>query len=173
MKRRLTFRNTCAQLGISEEDIYVDSIGEEKEENEQVKVEDDSLELQADEEENTAFDNEGDVEVFVEGESDSSDDEEEPADRESDDEQDNDWVLSPNGISYTSQPIPARRLQTNIITEAPRAMAQPRVRRTVFNVWSVKKFFELFFFTQIESHEKYEEISTKHAIQQPCSRWMS
>ena len=64
--------------------------------------------------------------MFVKGESDSSNNEEEPADRESDDEQDNDWVVSPSGISYTSQPMPAQRRQRNIISEAPRAIAQPQ-----------------------------------------------
>ena len=53
-------------------------------------------------EEKTAVDDEGDVAVFVEGESDSSDDKEEPMDRETDDEQDNDRVVSPSGIWYTS-----------------------------------------------------------------------
>ena len=62
--------------------------------------------------------------MLVKGESDSSNNEEEPADRESDDEQDNDWVVSPSGISYTSQPMPPQRRQRNIISEAPRAIAQ-------------------------------------------------
>ena len=79
-----------------------------------------------------AVDDEGDVAVFVEGESDSSDDEEEPLDRESDDEQDDDWFVSPSGISYTSQPMPARRLQRNIITEAPRAIAQAQSENESF-----------------------------------------
>ena len=80
----------------------------------------------------TAVDDEGDVAVFVEGESDSSDDEEEPVDRESDDEQDDDWVVSSSGISYASQPMPARRLQRNIITEAPRAIAPPQSENESF-----------------------------------------
>ena len=62
--------------------------------------------------------------MFVKEESDSSDNEEEPADRESDDEQDDDWVVSPCGISYTSQPMPAKRRQKNIINKGPRAIAQ-------------------------------------------------
>ena len=65
-------------------------------------VKGDSLKLQTDKKEDTAVDDEGDGEVFVEGESDSSDDEEEPANRESDDEQDDDWIVSPSGISHTS-----------------------------------------------------------------------
>ena len=71
------------------EDVYNDSNGEEEEE-EVGEVEDAFLELQTDKEEDTAVDDEGDVKVFVKGESNSSDDEEEPADRESDDEQDDD-----------------------------------------------------------------------------------
>ena len=110
MNRRLTFCNACTQHGISEEDVYNDSYGEEEEE-EVGEVEDASLELQTDEEEDTAVDDEGDVEEFVEKESDSSDHEEEPADRESDDEQDDNWVVSPSGISYTSKPMPAQRVK--------------------------------------------------------------
>ena len=131
MNRRLTFRDACAQLGIAEGDVYDDSNGEEEEE-EVGEVEDALLELQTDEEEKNAVDNEGDVEVFVEGESDSSDNEEEPVDRESDDEQDDDWVVSPSGISYTSQPMPTRRRQRNIITQAPRAIAQPQSEKESF-----------------------------------------
>ena len=83
MNRRLTFRNACTLLDISEEDVYNDRNGEEEEVGE---VEDASLELQTDEEEDTVVNDEGDVEVFVKEESDSSDNKEEPADRESDDE---------------------------------------------------------------------------------------
>ena len=90
MNRRVTFRDACAQLGISKENVYDDSNGEEEEEVEVGEIEHALLELQTDEEEKTAVDDEGDVEVFVEGESDSSDDEEKPVDRESDDEQDDD-----------------------------------------------------------------------------------
>ena len=85
MNRRLTFCNACTLLDISEEDAYNYRNG--KEEEEVGEVEDTSLELQTDEEEDTAVDDEGDVEVFVKGEYDSSDNEEEPADPESDDEQ--------------------------------------------------------------------------------------
>ena len=147
INRRLTFRDAYAQLGIAEEDVYDDSNGEEEEEN-VGEVEDALLELQTYEEEKTAVDNEGNVEVFVKGESDSSDDEEEPVDRESDDEQDDNWVVSPSGISYTSQPIPTRRCQRNIITEQ---LLNLRVKKKVLNVWSVKKFSELSFFTPIQS----------------------
>ena len=48
-----------------------------------------------------------------------------------------------------------------------------RVRKKVLNVWSVKKFSELSFFTSIESYEKYKEISTRYAIQQACFQWTS
>ena len=170
MNRRLTFRDACAQLGISKQDIYDDSYGEEEEEEEEVgEVEDALLELQTDEEEKTAVDDEGDVEVFVEGESDSSDGKEESVDRESDVEQDDDCVLSPNGILYTSQPMPARRRQMNIIIKKLREqLLNLSVKKKVLNVWSVKKFSELSFFTQIESYEKHKEIVTRYAIQQAC-----
>ena len=100
MNRRLTFCDACARLG-SKKNIYDDSNDNEEEVG---KVEDGLLELQMDEED-TGVDDEEDVKVFFEGESYSSDDEE-PTDRESD-EQDDDWVVSPNSILYTSQPMPA------------------------------------------------------------------
>ena len=73
--KRLTFCNACAQLGFSEEDVYDDNNGEKGEEK-VGKVENASLKLQTYEEEDTSVHNEGDVEVFSEGESDSLDDEE-------------------------------------------------------------------------------------------------
>ena len=87
----MTFRNACAQLDIYEKDVYDNSNGEEEEE-EVGEVENALLELQTDEEEDTAVDDEENIEVFVEGESDSLDDEEELADRGSDDVQDDDLV---------------------------------------------------------------------------------
>ena len=60
MNKRLTFGNACTQLGISKEDVYNDSNGEEEEE-EVGEVEDASLEQQTDEEEDIAVDDEGDV----------------------------------------------------------------------------------------------------------------
>ena len=62
------------------------------------EVEDALLELQTDEVEDTTVDDEEVIEVFVKGESDSSDNEEELADRGTDDEQDYDLVASPSGI---------------------------------------------------------------------------
>ena len=50
MNRQLTFRDVCAQLGISEEDVYHDSNGEQEEE-EVGEVEDALLQLQTNEEE--------------------------------------------------------------------------------------------------------------------------
>ena len=79
INRRLTFCDACAQLGISEEDVYVKSNGE-KEEDEVGEIKGDSLKLQTDKKKDTAIDDEGDGEVFVKGESDSSNDEKKPAD---------------------------------------------------------------------------------------------
>ena len=166
MNRRLTFRDACAQLGIAEEDVYDDSNGEEEEE-EVGEVEDALLELQTDEEEKTAFDNEGDVEVFVEGESDSSDDEEEPVDRESDDEQDDNWVVSPSAISYTSQPMPTRRRQRNIITEAPRAIAQPQSEKESFECLVSEEIFRTIL---LHTNRKLREIQRNlHQVRYPTS----
>ena len=50
MNRRLTFRDICAQLGISEEEVYDDSNGKEEEE-EVGEVKDALFQLQTDEEE--------------------------------------------------------------------------------------------------------------------------
>ena len=152
MNKRLTFRNACTQLGISEEDVYNDSNGKEEEVGE---VEDASLELQTDDEEDTAVDDEGDVKVFVKEESDSSDNEEEPADRESDDEQDDDWVVSPCGISYTSQPMPAQRRQKNIINKGPRAIAQPQSEKESLECLISEEIFRAIF---LHTNKKLREI---------------
>ena len=166
MNRRLIFRDACAQLGIAEEDVYDDSNGEQEEE-EVGEVEDALLELQTDEEEKTAVDYEGDVKVFVEGESDSSDDEEEPVNRESDDEQDDDWVVSPSGILYTSQPIPTRRRQRNIITEAPRAIAQPQNEKESFECLVSEEIFRTIF---LHTNRKLREIQrTLYQVRYPTS----
>ena len=160
--RRLTFRDACAQLGIAE-DVYDDSNGEEEEEEEVGEIEDALLELQTDEEEKTAVDNE----VFVEGESDSSDDEEEPVDRESDDEQDDYWVVSPSGISYTSQPMPTRRRQKNIITEAPRAIAQPQSEKESFEGLVSEEIFGTIL---LHTNRKLREIQKNlHQVRYPTS----
>ena len=95
MNRRLTFRDACAQLGISGEDVYVDNNGKEED---LVEVENALLQRQTDGEDDTAVDDEGGVEVFVEGKSDSSDDEEEPVNHKSDDEQDGFGL--PEGPTY-------------------------------------------------------------------------
>ena len=170
MNRRLTFWDSCAQLGISEEDVYDNSNGEEEEEEEEVgEVEDALLELQTDEEEKTAVDDEGDVAVFVEGKSNSSDDEEEPVDRESDDEQDDNWVVSPSGISYTSQPMTARRRQRNIITEAPRAIAQPQSEKESFECLVSEKIFRTLL---LHTNRKLRETQRNlHQIRYPTSKF--
>ena len=154
MNRRLTFCDACAQLGISEEDIYNDSNGEEKKDK-VGEIENASLELQTDEKEDTVVDDEEDVEVFVKGESDSSDDEEEPADQESDDEQDDDWVVSPSGIWYTSQPMSARRRQRNIINESPTAIAQPQIEKESFECLVCEEIFRIIL---LHTNRKLQEI---------------
>ena len=161
----MTFYDACAQLGIAEENVYDDSNG--KEEEEVGKVEDALLKLQTDEKEKTAVDNEGDVEVFVEGESDSSDDEEEPVDQESDNEQDNDWVVSPSGISYTSQPIPTGIRQRNIITEAPKAITQPQSEKESFECLVSEEIFRTILF---HTNRKLREIKRNlHQVRYPTS----
>ena len=69
--------------------------------------------------------------------------------------------------------MPVRRRQRNIINKVPKAIAQPKNEKKVLNDWSRKKFYKLFFFIQIETYEKYEEICTRYAIQQACFQWTS
>ena len=131
------------------------------------ELEDASLELQTDEEEDTAVDDEGDVEVFIEGEYDGSDNEEEPADRESDDEQDDAWIVRPSGISYTSQPMPARRPQRNIINEAPRAIAQPHSEKENFECLVSEEIFRTIL---LQTNKKLREIRRNlHQVRYPTS----
>ena len=140
----IAFRHACAQLGISEKDVYDNSNGKEAEE-EVGEVENALLELQTDEVEDTTVDDEEVIEVFVEGESDSSDDEEELVDEE--------VMMSKTMIWLQPQvvfvPMPARRLQRNITNVAPRAIALPQSEKKVLNVCLVKKFSELSFFTHV------------------------
>ena len=75
INKRLTFRNACAQLGIPEENVYDENNGK-KGEKKVGEIEGALLELQTDKEEDTFVADEGDFEVFAEGESGSSDDEE-------------------------------------------------------------------------------------------------
>ena len=156
MDKPLTFRETCDQLGITD-DVFNDSDENEEKLNENKDI---SMEPSVDEEEDTAddedeplqlienedalseppvneeddatADDEGDVEVFVERESDSSDNDEDLVDSEGEMDQDNDRILSPGGISYTPRPIPTRRRLRNVITETPRAVVCPQSEKESF-----------------------------------------
>ena len=108
--------------------------------------------------------------MFVEGESDNSNDEKEPADQESDDEQDDDWVVSPNGIWYTSQPMPARRHQRDIINKAPRAIAQPQIEKENFECFVSEEIFRIIL---LHTNRKLREIQRNlHQVRYPTSMFL-
>ena len=60
-------------------------------------------------------DDKGDAEVFVERKSDSSGNDEDLVDSEGEMDQDNDQILSPDGIFYTPRPIPTRRRPGKVV----------------------------------------------------------
>ena len=103
-----------------EEDIAAD----EDEPLQLIENEDILSEPPVNEEEDVTVDDEGDVEVFVERESDSSGNDEDLVDSEGEMDQDNDQILSQGGISYTPRPIPRRRHLRNVITETARAVVR-------------------------------------------------
>ena len=103
-----------------EEDIAAD----EDEPLQLIENEDILSEPPVNEEEDATVDDEGDVEVFVERESDSSGNDEDLVDSEGEMDQDNDQILSPGGISYTLRSIPRRRHLRNVITETARAVVR-------------------------------------------------
>ena len=47
-------------------------------------------------------------------------------------DQDDDQILSPGNIWYTSRPIPLRRRLRNVITVTPRAILHPRSEKASF-----------------------------------------
>ena len=125
MDKPVMFSELCANLGITEDDLYNDG---DEDEDDLIETAD-SLRDPSDNEEEVGViaDDEGDVEVFVERGSDSSDDDEESVNSEEENDQDdNNQFLSPSGISYTSRPIPSRRRRRNVLTETPRAILNPR-----------------------------------------------
>ena len=77
-----------------------------------------------------AFDDEGDIEVAMEGEDEDDKDDEDltPAAINSDTDTDDDGekLLSPNGLLYTTQSIPARRRIRNVLTQYSRGIATPQ-----------------------------------------------
>ena len=155
MDKSLTFREACAQLGITEDNLY--NKGDEKEED---LIEDnDSLWEQSDDEEQGAEsgNNKGDVEVFVEKGSDSSDDEEEPLESGKEVDQDNNYILSPSNISYSSRPNTSRRLLKNVIMETPRAIFNPQSEKASFKAIICEEILRTFL---MHINRKLREIQT-------------
>ena len=109
-----------------------DTADDEDEPLQLIENEDALLEPLVNEEDDATADDEGDVEVVVERESDSSDNDEDLVDSEGEMDQDNDRILSPGGISYTPRPIPTRRRLSNVITETPRAVVCPQSEKESF-----------------------------------------
>ena len=125
MSRRMTFRNACLHLGITEDNIY----------NDDSDVEDNLYSNNSnhtvEEEEETAptVDEEGNVEIFKENVTDEEDEEDEEtanADDSNTDHEDEKCVLSRSGIEYSTCPIPARRQMQNILTQSFKFIANPR-----------------------------------------------
>jgi len=157
MSRRITFRELCAQLGISEDGLNVDN------DDRNTKEADDVSETLIDAEEDAdtdddnggdAVDDEGDIDVFAEMEDEDSDEEERENASESDQE-DGDDIASPSGVSYTTQQIPARRRRRNIMTESPRVIAQPQTEKESFELLISEEILRT---TLMHTNRKVKEV---------------
>ena len=76
-----------------------------------------------------AINDEGDIEVAMEGDDEDDEDDEDltPAATNSDTDTDDDGenLLSPNGILYTTRSIPARKRIRNVLTQSSRGIPTP------------------------------------------------
>ena len=123
--RRFTFREVCNYLGIADEMNVEDET--EAEDDMQLDLTEDDEDV---EEKLGAIDDEGDIEVAMEG--DDEDDEEDEdltsaetnSDTDTDDDGEN--LLIPNGLLYTTRSIPARRRIRNVLTQFSREIATPQ-----------------------------------------------
>ena len=94
----------------------------------------DNLWKQSDDEEQgaTRADNEGDVKVFVERGSDSSDNVKGPVDSVEEVDQNDYQISNPGGILHASRLISLKRRLRNVITETPTAILNRRSEKTSF-----------------------------------------
>ena len=121
--RRFTFREVCNYLGIADDEMNVED-ETEAEDDMQLDLTEDDEDM---EEKLGAIDDEGDIEVAMEGD-DEDDEDFTPAATNSDTDTDDDGenLLSPNGILYTTRSIPARRRIRNVLTQSSRGIATPQ-----------------------------------------------
>ena len=121
--RRFTFREVCNYLGIADDEMNVED-ETEAEDDMQLDLTEDDEDM---EEQLGAIDDEGDIEVAMEGD-DEDDEDFTPAATNSDTDTDDDGenLLSPNGILYTTRSIPARRRIRNVLTQSSRGIATPQ-----------------------------------------------
>ena len=121
--RRFTFREVCNYLGIADDEIDVDD-ETEAEDDMQLDLTKDDEDM---EEQFGAIDDEGDIEVAMEGdnEDDEKDEDLTPAPTNSDTDTDDDGenLLIQNGLLYTTRSIFARRRILNVLTQSSREIA--------------------------------------------------
>ena len=131
MIRRMTFRDACLRLDISEENFYNDDTDVEDNlySNNTNRADEEGMQISEEEEETAPVDDdEGNVEIFEENATDEEDEEDETVNaNDSDtDHEDEESVLSQSGIEYSTRPIPARRRMRNILTQSSKVIANPR-----------------------------------------------
>ena len=124
--RRFTFREVCNYLGIADDEMNVED-ETEAEDDMQLDLTEDDEDM---EEHLGAIDDEGDIEVAMEGDDEDDEDDEDltPAATNSDTDTDDDGenLLSPNGLLYTTRSIPARRRIRKVLTQSSRGIATPQ-----------------------------------------------
>ena len=124
--RRFTFREVCNYLGIADHEMNVKD-ETEAEDDMQLDLTENDEDM---EEQLGAINNEGDIEVAMEGDDEDDEDDEDltPGATNSDTDTDDDGenLLSPNGLLYTIQSIPARRKTQNVLTQSSRGIATPQ-----------------------------------------------
>ena len=124
--RRFTFREVCNHHGIADDEMIVEDETEAKDDMQlDVTENDEDMEEQL-----GAIDDEGDIEVAMEGDDEDDEDNEDlsPAATNSDTDIDDDGenLLSSNGLLYTSRSILARRRIGNVLTQSSRGIATPQ-----------------------------------------------
>ena len=129
MGRRMTFRDACLQLGITEDNLYKDD--SDAEDNLYINNSNrgDKKDIQISEEEDETVpivDHKGNVEIFEENVTDEEDKKTVNIDDSDTDHENEECVLSRSGIEYFTRPIPARRRMQHILTQSSKVIANPR-----------------------------------------------
>ena len=130
--RRLTFREVCNYLGIADDEMNVED-ETEAEDDMQVDLTEDDQDM---EEQLGAIDDEGDIEVAMEGDDEDDEDDKDltraATDSDTDTDDDGENLLSSNGLLYTIRSIPARRKIRNVLTQSSRGIATPQNELEIF-----------------------------------------